>query len=226
MNLSMNDFCEENMDQVGKRLKQIRKNKKITLEQLAKETGLSAGFISLVENGKSNIALDTLSKILLKLDFTLDQFFLTQADTVDDPVAHSIELTWSAVTENIAFSVLSTNVNDFKLYPRVFLMHPEAVPTQTEMLQHDGEEFIMVLEGVATIYYAGRSYLLYPGDSIQIHSNSPHNWANKSNRDVKILSVHFPNPFAEKKNRPDTSKLVHQVRQKKKKALPEFLPKE
>lgn len=203
------------MDQVGEKLKQLRKSKRITLKQLAKDTGLSAGFISLVENGKSNIALDTLSKILLKLDSSLDQFFTKQAEAMGDPVVHSIELNWSSITENTAFSVLSSNVYDFELYPRVFLMRPEAVPIQTEMLQHDGEEFIMVLEGVATIYYAGRSYLLYPGDSIQIHSNFPHNWANKSNRDVKILSIHLPNPFSNEQTTTNDSGIIHQVRRRK-----------
>lgn len=209
------------MDQIGERLKQLRQSKKITLQRLAKETGLSAGFISLVENGKSNIALDTLSKILLRLDSSLDQFFVKQADTIQDPVVHTIELTWSSITENTAFSVLSSNVYDFELYPRVFLMHPEAVPTQTEMLQHGGEEFIMVLEGVATIYYAGRNYLLYPGDSIQIHSNLPHNWANKSGRDVKLLSIHLPNPFSKDAAASDESGIVHQVKRRKRKSTPD-----
>ncbi|BAL01301.1 putative Xre family DNA-binding protein [Oscillibacter valericigenes Sjm18-20] len=206
------------MEQIGERLRQLRKSKNITLEQLGKEAGLSAGFISLVENGKSNIALDTLSKILLALGSGLDQFFDKCTDEIDDPVVHSVELTWTLITENIAFSVLSSNVHNFELYPRFFLMHPEAEPTQTEMLQHDGEEFIMVLEGVATIYYAGRSYLLYPGDSIQIHSNLPHNWANKTNHDVKILSVHSPNPFPKEGTAIDTSEIVHQVRKRKKSA--------
>lgn len=204
------------MEQIGEKLRQLRKSKNITLEQLGKEAGLSAGFISLVENGKSNIALDTLSKILLALGSSLDQFFDKCTDTIDDPVVHSVELTWTSITENSAFSVLSSSVYNFELYPRFFLMHPEAEPTKTEMLQHDGEEFIMVLEGVATIYYAGRSYLLYPGDSIQIHSNLPHNWANKSNRDVKLLSVHSPNPFSNERTEVGTSGIVHQIRKKKK----------
>lgn len=204
------------MEQIGERLRQLRKSKNITLEQLGKEAGLSAGFISLVENGKSNIALDTLSKILLALGSGLNQFFDKCTDEIDDPVVHSVELTWTLITENIAFSVLSSNVHNFELYPRFFLMHPEAEPTQTEMLQHDGEEFIMVLEGVATIYYAGRSYMLYPGDSIQIHSNLPHNWANKTNRDVKLLSVHSPNPFPKEGTAVDTNEIVHQVRKRKK----------
>lgn len=204
------------MEQIGERLRQLRKSKNITLEQLGKEAGLSAGFISLVENGKSNIALDTLSKILLALGSGLDQFFDKSTGAIDDPVVHNVELTWTLITENIAFSVLSSSVHDFELYPRFFLMHPEAEPTQTEMLQHDGEEFIMVLEGVATIYYAGRSYLLYPGDSIQIHSRLPHNWANKTNHDVKILSVHSPNPFPKEGTAVDAGGIAHQVRKRKK----------
>lgn len=40
---------------------------------------------------------------------------------------------------------------------------------QLEMNQHDGEEFIYVLEGILTVYLDGSEYCLNPGDSIQIH---------------------------------------------------------
>ncbi|WP_312940795.1 XRE family transcriptional regulator [Oscillibacter sp.] len=183
------------MDQIGEKLRLLRKLRKITLKQLAKETELSVGFLSLVENGKSNIALDTLSRLLVPLGSNLNQFFEKSTNIEEDPVVRSVERTWSPFTETSFTSALSHNPSNFKLYPRIFLMHPEATPTKTDLLQHDGEEFIMVLEGVATIYYAGSSYLLYPGDSIQIHSYLPHNWVNKSNKDVKLLSVHFPNLF-------------------------------
>lgn len=202
------------MEQIGEKLKQLRKSKKVTLEQLGSETGLSAGFISLVENGKSNIALDTLSKILQKLDSSLEQFFAYQrTEITDDPVMHVIELSWTSITENIAFSVLSADPHNFNLYPRIFLLHPEAEPSQVEMLQHEGEEFILVLDGVATIYYAGRSYLLYPGDSMQVHSNLPHNWANKTNRDVRMLSIHYPNPFPRDGNE-QPKEIAHQARKR------------
>ena len=66
---------------------------------------------------------------------------------------------------------------------------------QLEMNQHDGEEFIYVLEGILTVYLDGSEYCLNPGDSIQIHSQTPHDWVNNTNRVVKILTVHTPNPF-------------------------------
>lgn len=185
------------MEQIGEKLRQLRKSRKVTLKELAGKTGLTAGFLSLVENGKSNIALDTLSVILQELGSSLNQFFQRPFEENEDPVVRMTNRTWSPFTETTFFSVLTTGVpSSSALYPRIFLMHPEAAPTKTDMLQHDGEEFIMVLEGVATIYYAGRTYQLYPGDSIQVRSNTPHNWANKSNKDVMLLSVHYPNPFS------------------------------
>ena len=60
---------------------------------------------------------------------------------------------------------------------------------------YEGEEFIYVLEGILTVYLDGSEYCLNPGDSIQIHSQTPHDWVNNTNRVVKILTVHTPNPF-------------------------------
>jgi quercetin dioxygenase-like cupin family protein len=66
---------------------------------------------------------------------------------------------------------------------------------QIEMYAHEGEEFSYVLEGIITVYLDGARHTLYPGDSIQIRSNLPHNWVNLTNKTAKLLSVNIPNPL-------------------------------
>ena len=63
------------------------------------------------------------------------------------------------------------------------------------MCVHSGEEFVYVLTGVVTLWLEDRQYALYPGDSIQIHSNQPHNWANNTNKVAELLSINYPNPL-------------------------------
>lgn len=64
-----------------------------------------------------------------------------------------------------------------------------------EMYNHCGEEFVFVLEGIVTVTIDKKRHTLYPGDSIQIHSEIDHNWINQTNKVAKILSINLPNPF-------------------------------
>lgn len=84
--------------------------------------------------------------------------------------------------------------------PRIFELMPITNTDKPEMYTHIGEEFIYVLEGVITVFVDDREYELYPGDSMQIDSTMPHNWINKTNNIVKILSINTPNPFKNTNN--------------------------
>ncbi|MDE0583516.1 helix-turn-helix domain-containing protein, partial [Planococcus sp. A6] len=48
---------------IGTTLKKLRKERKLTLKQLAQETGVSISFLSQVERGKSSVTLESLRKI-------------------------------------------------------------------------------------------------------------------------------------------------------------------
>ena len=58
---------KEIIDQIGKRLKQIRLQHNITQKQLSKDTGLSVSTISLIEQGNST-SLESLIRILIRLN--------------------------------------------------------------------------------------------------------------------------------------------------------------
>lgn len=62
-------FLTENeiIDQIGKRLKQIRLQHNLTQKQLSKDTGLSVSTISLIEQGNST-SLESLIRILIRLN--------------------------------------------------------------------------------------------------------------------------------------------------------------
>ena len=92
---------------MGMRIKALRKEKKYTLKQLAEETGLSIGFLSQLERGMSSIAVDSLAKIASILGVSLSTFFSDAEALSQDPVSHSFERHWNAVSAEIAQSILS-----------------------------------------------------------------------------------------------------------------------
>ncbi len=48
---------------IGSKIRKLRKEKKLTLEELSKKTGLSLSYISLIERGLKNPSLKALEKI-------------------------------------------------------------------------------------------------------------------------------------------------------------------
>ena len=122
--------------------------------------------------------MDSLSKIATCLGVPLSTFFDTDAPDMLDPVVHSFSLHRSMVSPQIIRSVLSHNTLDFDFLPHHYLLMPFSDP-----------------DTLAPEMYTHSKYILYPGDSIQIHSNQPHNWANNTNKVAEILSINYPNPF-------------------------------
>ncbi|MEG3006284.1 MAG: cupin domain-containing protein [Oscillospiraceae bacterium] len=192
---------------IGSKIKALRISKKYTLKQLSVESGLSTGFLSQLERGVSSIAIDSLAKIAEILNVSLGSFFDETASMEKDCVSHSYDLPCTQVSSQVIQFILSNDIESFDILPRVFQLMPLANndDDELEMYCHSGEEFIYVLEGVITVAVGEREYIMYPGDSIQIHSSNPHNWINRTNKIVKILSINSPNPF---KNKDEVSLIV------------------
>ncbi len=69
---------EENMDlnkKIGERIIRLRKERGLTMEKLAYESGISKGGLSEIERGMKEPRLSTLIKICEALDITLKDFF-------------------------------------------------------------------------------------------------------------------------------------------------------
>ncbi len=58
---------------VGQRIKDVRKARRLTQEQLAEALSVSVGYVSQVERGVTKVSLDTLSAIAARLDCDLAQ---------------------------------------------------------------------------------------------------------------------------------------------------------
>lgn len=60
---------------VGQRLKTLRKEKGITQERLSFDSDVDKTYISEVENGKRNISIVNLEKLVLTIGYSLNEFF-------------------------------------------------------------------------------------------------------------------------------------------------------
>lgn len=182
-------------EDIGGKIKQLRTQRKMTLKDLSEKTNLSIGFLSQLERGLTSIATDTLGNIADVFEVELSYFFL-KPRTKKTPLIRSYEkevfhiCTSGCIQYNLSNSLKSTD-----MLPRLIEILPNNTEEDIQSYMHEGEEFIHVLEGTLTIFLEGEQYELYPGDSIHYNSTKNHNWANYTNKMVKMIVVSTPNAF-------------------------------
>ncbi|RKD25479.1 transcriptional regulator, XRE family with cupin sensor [Caminicella sporogenes DSM 14501] len=181
---------------IGKKIKQLRTNKKLTLKDLSNMTNLSTGFLSQLERGLTTIAIDSLEKIAKALEVNLSYFFDFHGKKNKSHIIRSYEQTvFQVKSDQFIQYHLSNDIENAQILPRLIEILPMTIEENINEYQHEGEEFIYVLEGILTLFINHQRYDLYPGDSAYFHSTYPHNWVNYTNKLVKIITVHTPNPF-------------------------------
>ena len=94
------------METVGSRIRKIREDKGLTIDQLSARTGISKGFLSDTENGNRNMSSQNILKIANELNASLD-YLLRGADVTSpkaEPLTIPPELTKAAREMNLSFT--------------------------------------------------------------------------------------------------------------------------
>ena len=185
-------------ESISKNIQTLRKKTKMTLEQLANQTGLTKSYLSKIERSKKAPPYSTISKIAAALG--VDATFILSENLVnlEDPRmsftrSHerkaiermgslSEDALYRYTYEAIAFDKPGKNMEPFVLEPAF---------NQEVMFQHEGEEFIFVLEGKHEFTYDGRKYIMEKGDSVYFDAGAPHSGRSLGKRKAKILLVMF-----------------------------------
>ena len=185
---------------LGKKVKQIRETKKISLEELAKKTNLDITQLKKIEKGEVLPSLAPLIKIARIFGVRLGTFLddsdhlgpvIVRAGEHESGVRFSSEQTGSR--EHLNFFSLAFDKAGRSMEP--FIVEIEPSQQSDYMLSsHEGEEFIYVLEGDVEINYGKELFHLSKGDSIYLDSIVLHNVHGANSKPARILAVVYA-PF-------------------------------
>lgn len=174
------------MKNVGEMIRNTRKEKGMTLEQLSAKCGLSISFLSQVERGLSSLSITSLWVITKALDVPISNFFnLPENPSIYVRSNHHKQ---SHIPDS---SLIYTNLSgpmENKVLDPILVTIP-ANYSETPSYSHEGEEFIYVLEGEILITVQGRTYRLSEGDSIHFPSTISHKFENDQDEPAKTLWV-------------------------------------
>ncbi len=186
----------KDIEYVGNKVNELRKQAGLTLKELGEKTDLSQGYLSKFERGQTTISIDSLMAITKALNTSIDKLFPTESaesNNLDTIVHRSYEnsVLYMENTEHINYQI--THNLDMDIFPKISVLLPSPDAAKDALFSHKGEEFVYVLEGILTIKIKDQTYELYPGDTAHYHSDVEHTWYNNTNMTTKILTIHTPN---------------------------------
>lgn len=157
---------------LGQRLRARRKAIGKTLQQVATESALTVGFISQIERGISTPSLASLYTVAKALETTVDHFVSKVPARTHSVVSHSGQRQTYKIGGTARFyEFLERGFPEAKLNACLAHVPPGHV---SEVMSHEGEEFVYLVCGTMRYEVDGVPYLLGPGDTLHFESRKPH----------------------------------------------------
>jgi len=166
--------CMPTTEEVGKRLKDVRKKREMTLKEVAQASGMSPTHISEIERGKTSPTVGALRKIASALG--KDTAFFVE----DDPLPRV-----SVVKKEDRETVLLQNNGDAFVTARALTSGIPAGRIRLVLVDedeggtylphaHDGEEAIVIIKGSARVTVDEDEFTLEQGDCLHYSAKCEH----------------------------------------------------
>lgn len=177
---------------VGRAIRKLRHRRGLTLGDLATAAGLSPSFLSLVERGRSTLALTSLFNVARSLD--VDVADLLPGSQSRPPAHGGWEVTHDyaagrtpMVVGDREYRFLSARIEHRVLEPLLVTVHPTVQPETP--YRHEGEEFAWVVSGELVYIVDGREHPLRVGDCIHVVSSTLHAVRNDGEEPAQVVWV-------------------------------------
>ncbi|MDO8580125.1 MAG: XRE family transcriptional regulator [Candidatus Omnitrophota bacterium] len=177
---------------IGKRLKEIRKQKRISLSELAQTSGVQIATLSRIEHLKMVGTLESHMKIAKALGVDITQIYsgiIKEEDKVDirgpkagDVFRHS---------EKSSYEILTRNIREKKMMP-ILLKIEAGGQTNKEQNVPSSEKFIYVLDGKINAVIGGQTYALARGNSLYFDAGAEHLFVNAGSATARAIVVVTP----------------------------------
>ncbi len=174
----------------GAKIRSIRQEKGLTLNELADKTSLTASYLSQIERNLIDPSLSSLRKISMALEVPLYSFLaedkrknvLVKADK-----RKKLELPNSSIAYEFMTPMAADREINLKMEIIYFQLEPHSWSSE-EFMVHAADECIYILDGTIEINLGDEKYRLNTGDSIYIQENIPHKFYNPTSKKITGIS--------------------------------------
>jgi transcriptional regulator with XRE-family HTH domain len=178
------------VDGVGDRLRSFRTARRLSQRDLGDRVGVTASFLSQLENGRTNASIATLRRLAEALGVRLSDLVEAGPIPTGRLLRHADRPQLSAAFGTTKWFITQPPLRHVEVY--VAEMEPGG-STGPEQYQHgDSEEVVLVLRGSVVIELADQTYDLGAGDSIEYQSSTPHRVANHGDVIAELVWLNSP----------------------------------
>jgi quercetin dioxygenase-like cupin family protein len=168
---------------VGKKIKKARTDKKMSYETLANDTGFSIDFLKKVEAGKVTPPVGSLLQISRALEIDSGDLLKEDEDRMQDRIK-----AYTKRTSSYAYTTLTPGAENKHL--KAFRVKIDAMKTHEGVsYNHEGEEFVYVLDGTIEVVVGEHVNALGAGDSLHFNSGIQHHLKNTGETDAELIVV-------------------------------------
>lgn len=178
---------------IGKKIREIRLEKKATLLEVATKAGVSKSLLSKIENGRTVPSLPVLLQIIKALKTDLTYFFEGISDDNSYAYIHKKAEDYVAEQKEDSkgfsyYSILSENIQNIAFQTSVLKLDPGA---QREKVVTDGFTFLYLVDGEID-YILDKDVISFKrGDSLFFDGKIPHVPQNVSDKTATLLVVYL-----------------------------------
>jgi transcriptional regulator with XRE-family HTH domain len=179
--------------QLGSRMRDLRRRKKITLLLLGDLTGIAQATLSRMETGLMVGTVKNHQKIAECLGISLAELYegmdsrhaKVRFQTADTPRKIS------AKTDQMKCELLTQEVTKKKITPLLITLNRYG-KSGREQLERGVEKFLMVLEGIVMVKIDASEYVLNPFDSLYFDATMSHQLFNHGTKQAKLICAVSP----------------------------------
>ncbi|MCC3144293.1 cupin domain-containing protein [Halanaerobium sp. Z-7514] len=177
---------------LGQRIRNKRKSKNMSLNDVAQKINKTSSYLSQVERGLAEPSITALREIARALEVPIF-YFLIEEESNNAVVRKEARRILNFPGSQLTFELLSPDLNR-EMEVIEACMEPGA-ETSEEPLNHLGEECTIVLAGKMHIIIGDKEYKLKKGDSIYYKASLPHKIKSVGSEELRFISAITPPNF-------------------------------
>ena len=180
---------------MGARIRDLRRERKLSLRALSRATGMALSFLSSLERGKCSVSVAKLRGVLEALGSSLGEFFSGQPASPAKVVYRKAELAELAGRGNgLSLREVAAG-RPGRALQLIMETYAPGASTGPGLYHHQAEEAGLVLKGRLELTVDGEVYKLGPGDAYYFDSRRPHRVRNVGRGQALSVSVNTPPSF-------------------------------
>lgn len=170
---------------VRRRLRELRTQRGLTLDEVAKRADIDVSTLSRLESGKRRLALDHLPRLATALSVSTDEL-LREPETEDPRVRAG-----SHTANGITFWPLTRSGPAGGLHAFKIRVSPRRKTPPGELPVHDGQEWLYVMSGQLRLLLGDRDFTIKAGEAVEFSTWTPH-WFGAVDGPVEAIAIFGP----------------------------------